>query len=152
MNFIIFHQSLTQWHYSCFFVFWYCGNGNGMFHKFRCQNKSDENRPQEIIQVNPNCTNTLVLIIISIIIMFLHNNWFCIVFNFSATTTQFSNHLNGWGNCARNCAHTDSIKQIHTKSNSIQNVNLLQVKEYKLENIPTISIDLMPKKYTKCNY
>lgn len=69
-------------------------------------------------------------------------------FNFSANTTQLTN-------CTRNyCKHSEILKNNLNSAqlDTLRSVNLIRIKELKLEDLSSLSIDFLSSKCTKCKY
>lgn len=66
---------------------------------------------------------------------------------YSSTDTQFTNRLNNLKGSARNHKNSENTKNNlnfeRSIQSSIQNVNLVQMKEIKAENISTINLDIL---------
>lgn len=80
--------------------------------------------------------------------------FFSLFCSFSATATQLANHLNQLTNCTRNYINSESLKTNFNAAqlDTLRSVNLLRIKELKMEDLSTLSMDFLSSKCTKCKF
>lgn len=74
---------------------------------------------------------------------------------FSTTATQLANRLNNLTNYGtRNYKNSESLKNNLNSAqlDTLRSVNLLRIKELRMEDLSTLSMDFLSSKCTKCKF